>query len=446
MSNKLALHGGTPVVTSDVTDQWKRPIEEEKKVIGRLLEEGEISVSGRGLPKDFEDDFREYIGCTYVLATSHGHTALASAFFAAGIGAGDEFIHPTYGYIGSYAGALHMGATPMFCESDPKTLLADPDDIEKRITDKTKVINPIHRFGRVCDMDRLLPMCEERGIVLIEDAAHAHGSTWDGVKIGNLGHIACFSCQGVLPGGKPVAAGEGGIVATNDRELYERALIYCHLHREGALDELTNPLYQKLEPQLLGWKWRAHPLALAIAQIGLRNLDERIERFSANREKLYDLIRDVPGIEPVHTYEKSAGAELFGGLQFLVDTGRLGTDAGRIVEALKAEGLATATNEARHIEHLRAIYTQDMPGLWGKGHVGPADRPLPRYKKGDFPFTESLSDKVFLIKGWVEPAEGVIEQIAEAFDKVARSAGELGTEEAGGKGAPASGAAASGGA
>lgn len=110
--------------------------------------------------------------------------------------------------------ALHMGATPVFCGPDPETILADPADIEKRITDKTRVILPIHSSGRVCDMDALLAICKQHDVVLLEDAAQAHGSEWDGVKIGNLGHIACFSLQGVDPGGKPCTAGEGGILCT----------------------------------------------------------------------------------------------------------------------------------------------------------------------------------------------------------------------------------------
>ncbi len=415
----LALLGGPPLITVDVTDQWQRPTEEEKKAVCELIDEGNLSGSGKGVPKQFEDEFREFIGCKYVLSTSHGHTALASAFFAAGLGAGDEFIHPSNGYIGSYAGALHMGGIPIFCEPDPDTLLADPDDIEKRITPKTRVINPIHHNGRVCDMDRMLAIAEKHDLTVIEDAAHAHGSEWDGVKIGNLGHIACFSCQGIIPGGKPVAAGEGGIIATNDRELYERALIYCHLHRTGALEELTNPVYKQLEAQLLGWKWRAHPLALAIARISLSTLPYRMQSFIANRETFIEKIEGIPGIKFVGNYPKSRGAELYGAMRLHYDPDALGGLASsRFCEALRAEGVPHVSGRLGHIEHLRAIFTQDMPGLWGKGHAGPANIPLPRYKKGDYPLTESLSDRVLSIPGWVEAAEGAIDQLADAIRKV----------------------------
>lgn len=419
MSTKLALLGGSPAVTIDLGEQWRRPVEEEKAAVCALIEEGYLSGSGEGLPRRFEEDFKEFIGCSYVLATSHGHTAIASAFFAAGLGAGDEFIHPTLGYLGSYAGALHAGATPVFCESDPKTLLADPADIERRITPKTRVINPIHDCGRVCDMDALLDICARHGLVMVEDAAHAHGSEWGGVKIGNLGHIACFSMQGSSPGGKPVSAGEGGIVATNDRELYERALIYCHLHRRGALEELTNPVYKELDFQLLGWKWRAHPLAVAIAHVSLKTLSYRLSHYAATRDELAAAMADVPGLELAHNYPKAQGSELYGGLRFLYEPEALGgLSASDFCRAVQAEGVPMDSARTRLLEHQRSLYTKELPELWGAGHVGPANIPLPRYEPGDYPVTEKLVGRMVAMPGWIEAAPGAIEQVARAIGKV----------------------------
>ena len=420
MATELALLGGPKAVTADSGEQWQRPVEQEKAAVCALIDQGFLSGSGTGLPKQFEEEFREYVGCKYVLAVSHGHLALASAFFAAGLGAGDEFIHPTVGYLGSYAGALHMGAKPVFCEIDAKTLLTDPADVEKRITERTRVISPIHHCGRVCDMDALLALCEKHNIVLVEDAAHAHGSEWDGVRIGNLGHIACFSMQGTTPGGKPVAAGEGGIIATNDRELYERCLIYGHLHRPGAVDELTNPAYKQLSAQLLGWKWRAYPLAVAIARVSLKSLPDRLERFAANRDELAEGIRDVAGFELAHNYPKSKASELYGGLRFLYDPNAFGgVTASRFCEALRAEGVPLSEAGFRSPEHLRTLFTRDLPGLWGKGHPGPADNPLPRYQQGDFPVSEGLADRICSMTGWIQCTPGLLDQVAEAVHKVA---------------------------
>ena len=419
MTQQLAILGGPKSVSVSTSDQWKPPVEEEKKLVCELIDQNLLSGCNKGVPKEFEERFREFIGCKYVLTTSHGHTALASAFFAAGLGPGDEFIHPVLGYLGSYAGALHMGATPVFCEVDPKTLLLDPADAERRITSHTRCISPIHSRGHVCDMDAILALAENREIVVVEDAAHAHGSEWDGVKIGNLGHVACFSMQGMMPGGKPVSAGEGGIVATNDQELYERCLIYCHLHRPGALGELTNPVYQQLEAQLLGWKFRAHPLAMAIGLVSLDSLPYRLERVAASREELREKIKGVPGVELAHTYPKGKGSEVYGGLMFLYDPDALGgLPTSKFVEAVAAEGAPMRGPGVAHMEHTRALYTKDLPGLWGKGHAGPANVPLPRYKEGDFPVSESVRGKVLTSPSYIEPADGLIDQWASAIKKV----------------------------
>ena len=150
MSNgKLAILGGEPAVTIKNPEQWRREVEEEKKLVCDLIDKGAISGSGTGISKEFEDEFREFIGAKYCLTVSHGSTALASAFYAVGVGPGDEFITPAIGYIGSYEGALHLGARPVFCEIDPKTLLIDPRDAERKITPRTRAINIIHMNGRV---------------------------------------------------------------------------------------------------------------------------------------------------------------------------------------------------------------------------------------------------------------------------------------------------------
>ncbi len=216
-SETLAILGGKPAVTIQDPEQWRRPIEEEKKAVCELIDKGFLSGAGSGLPKEFEDEFREFVGAEYCLTVNHGSTALASAYYAVGVGPGDEVITPAAGYICSYEGAIHLGARPVFCDIDPKTLLIDPEDAERKITERTRAINPVHLNGRVCDMDAFMDIGRKYGLAIVEDAAHAHGSEWDGKKVGNIGDIACFSLQGTVPGGKPIAGGEGGIVTTNNR-------------------------------------------------------------------------------------------------------------------------------------------------------------------------------------------------------------------------------------
>jgi len=294
-------------VTIKDPEQWRRPIEEQMALIRKLVEGGFLSGSGSGFPKEFEEELRRYIGAEYCLTLDHGSTALASAFYAVGVGPGDEIILPTVAYLGSYAGALHLGARPVLCEIDPQTLLIDPQDAERRITERTRAIVPIHYRGNPCDMDALMDIGRRHGVAIVEDAAHAHGAEWSGKRIGNVGDIAGFSLQGADPYGKPVSGGEGGVATTNHRELYERQLIYCHLHRAGIREELTNPAYRMFESEVLGLKWRAHPLALAIAKVSLDTLDYRMDRSAQYREKVFSALRELPGLEPAHSIrEKQA--------------------------------------------------------------------------------------------------------------------------------------------
>ncbi|MFQ5808843.1 MAG: DegT/DnrJ/EryC1/StrS family aminotransferase [Armatimonadota bacterium] len=423
-TSQLAILGGSPAVTISSAEQWKRPVEREKELVCELIEQGAVSGAGAGLPLEFEEEFREFIGCKYCLSIDHGSTALHSALWAAGVGPGDEVIAPTAGYLGSYCGALHLGAIPVFCEIDPKTLLMDPADVEKRITERTRAIIPIHMCGRPCDMDALLGLAEKHNITVVEDAAHAHGSEWDGKKIGNVGHVACFSLQGNDPGGKPVSGGEGGIVCTNDRELYERQLVFCHLHRTGVVEELTLPEHSNLDSQVLGLKWRAHPLALALAKVSLSTLVYRNERRRQNRAMIFDGLREVPGIDPVQDYPKARPAGFYGGWRIIYNPDELdGLPVKRFVEAVQAEGAPVSGPGLGHMEHLRMIYTKGFD-IWGDNRH-PLNQNFKPHKLGDFPISEGLRERVLRLPAYIEPRDGFLEQYVEAFGKVAENYKEL---------------------
>mgnify|MGYP003681890735 CR=1 FL=1 len=404
-------------------EQWRRPIEEQMALIRKLVEGGFLSGSGSGFPKEFEEELRRYIGAEYCLTLDHGSTALASAFYAVGVGPGDEIILPTVAYLGSYAGALHLGARPVLCEIDPQTLLIDPQDAERRITERTRAIVPIHYRGNPCDMDALMDIGRRHGVAIVEDAAHAHGAEWSGKRIGNVGDIAGFSLQGADPYGKPVSGGEGGVATTNHRELYERQLIYCHLHRAGIREELTNPAYRMFESEVLGLKWRAHPLALAIAKVSLDTLDYRMDRSAQYREKVFSALRELPGLEPAHSYPQAKRIQLYGGLMIIYNPQELGgLPAQKFVEAVRAEGAPVRGPGFEHMQHLKPLYRRGFD-LWGhdRGPLGGEFMGLPPYKvykEGDFPVSEELNERVFNIPCYIEPKEGFLEQFIGAFEKV----------------------------
>jgi perosamine synthetase len=423
MSKQLALHGGQAAVTANTQDGWEPPTEEEKQAVCELIDQQFLSGAGKGIGKELEDEFKAYTGAAFCLTVDHGSNAIMSALYAAGVGPGDEVITPALSYIGTYTGVIHLGARPVFCDVDPTNGLIDPASAEKVITPRTRAILPIHFNGQVCDIDGLSYLRDKYGIPVIQDACHSHPARWDGVNLGNLLDITCYSMQGSDPFGKPVSAGEGGLMTTNNREFYERQLAYCHLHRAGIVEELTNPVYRMLGNQGLGLKWRAHPLALAIGRISLHNLDYRNERRLEHRKTLYDALEEVPGVQPPGSYPKAQPGGFYGGLALYYVPKELGDlPFAQYVAALRAEGVPVHARRDPP-EHLRALFQRGFD-LWGggRGPIGPGSYD---YKVGDFPVAEDLATRSIYVPAYIEPAEGLLDQIIAAFRKVADQAESL---------------------
>ena len=424
MASELAILGGKPAVTADTKEQWQPPIEEQKRAICDLIDRQYLSGAGEGVGKEFEDAFRAYTGAQFCLSTDHGSNAIMAGLYAVGVGPGDEVIVPDLGYIGSYTGVIHLGARPIFCDVDPATGLTDPADVEKRITSRTRAILPIHMNGYVCDMDGLLALRQKYGIAIVQDCAHAHPCKWDGVNLGSMPDVACYSMQGADPFGKPVPAGEGGINTTNNREFYERMLIFCHLHRSGMADELTNPNYRMLGSQGLGLKWRAHPFTMALGLISMQSVDYRNEKRLENRAKLYTGLEGVPGTRIPKSYAKASDGGFYGGLRMFYAPEQLGGLApDKYIEALRAEGVPVRRYRDQP-EHMRALIQRgfDVYGH-GRGPIGPGTY---SYKRGDFPVTEALlGGQATVLPAYVEPADGAIDQIIAGYKKVAAGYREL---------------------
>lgn len=409
---------------TDRAEQWRRPVERQKEAVCSLIEDGELTGAGEGtVSETFEERFAGTVDADYCLTTNHGSTALASAYYAVGVGPGDEVITPTVGYIGAYAGAMHLGARPVFCDVDGDTLLPDPADVADRITDRTAAINVVHLNGRVCDMDAFRAVSEEYDVPLVSDASHAHGTSWFDEPIGSVADVTCFSMQGVGPDGKPVTAGEGGIVTTDDRELYERQLSYCHLHRNGIESELTDPQYDRLDEEVLGRKWRAHPLALALADVSLDSLAERVRKRTEYRERLRDGLEPIPGVRVAATHDGSETGGLTYGIKVIYDPGALdGLAPSAFVDQLRNEGVLVERGFTQ-LEHLRGIFT-DGYDVWGDGRspIEGSFCGLPEfepYSRGDFPVAERLNDRVLTVPSFIEPRDGLLEEFVTGFEAVA---------------------------
>lgn len=348
MSEKLALWGGKQSITLDQEEAllWPRLTSEDEEAVLRLLRKGEISVSEE--PRLLEKELgSRYLGARFALATGNGTAALQAALFAAGLKPGNEVIVPSYTYWASVMPAAAMGAGVVFCEIDPATLTLDPADFRRKITPRTRVVIPVHLWGLPCAMDEILRAAREHGIIVIEDACHAHGAEYRGRKAGTIGDIGFFSFQA----SKNLPGGEGGMMVTGNEAYYNRAVALGHYRRTA---ELPEP-YCRYRHTSFGFKHRMSPLHAAIARTQLKSLDQNNARRNANIEKLRSALRTIPGFSipetPGHIrrvyYENNV----------IYRSGETGVPKERVVEALIAEG-ARVRGERYPLLHMQPYFVE----------------------------------------------------------------------------------------
>ena len=343
-----AVLGGTPVFEPSADapypklDEWKQVTEEEAQIVYEMTLRNELSGTSP-IVQEFERIWRERHQTRFALSLTNGTAALHSAMFGVGVGPSDEVICPTYTWMGSITPALALMATPVFCEVDPSTLLIDVADVRKRITSRTKAIVAVHLWGNVCDMDALMALSAETGIAVIEDCSHAHGASYKGIPCGSIGQAGAWSLQG----NKPVSGGEGGMLATNDVSVFERACLLGQVNRfPNAISDVKEEElhYAHLLPIGLGVKFRAHPLAIGIASVQLKKLDELNTNRRAYIQEISDRLREIPGVSAVETYEGTQPAGFFGFPIRYHEEEMCGLPAPVFAEALRKEGVLANNN------------------------------------------------------------------------------------------------------
>lgn len=253
---------------------------------------GDFLTTGPSV-SDFEKEVCEYTGAKYAVAIANGTAALHAACFAAGIGEGDEVITTPITFAASSNCVLYCGGTPVFADINPATYNIDPEDIRRKITDKTKAIIPVHFTGQPCDMDEIHAIAKEHGLIVIEDAAHALGADYKGNKIGSMSDMTIFSFHPV----KHITTGEGGMIMTNDEKLYERLVLF-RSHGITRNEELMTKneggwYYEQLE---LGFNYRITDIQCALGVSQLRKLDAFVARRRELVERYNEAFATVDGI------------------------------------------------------------------------------------------------------------------------------------------------------
>jgi len=275
---------------------------EEEAAVIEVLRQG-APTSGLACQK-FEEEFAAYCGTRYARVVSNGTAALFLSLVAAGITKGDRVLTSPMTWIATAAAAATLGADVDFVDIDPHTYNLDPQQLKGKITADTKAVLPVHLYGQCCDMDPILEMAEATGFAVIEDACHAVGGEYKGRKAGSMGSTGCFSFHEQ----KNIATlGEGGMVVTNDPDLYERfslyrshcARVYGNSTKYGRLDESKVPMGKRFWFQDfddVGYNFRMTDIQAAVGRIQLTRLDGFNQRRIDNAAYLTERLKEVPGL------------------------------------------------------------------------------------------------------------------------------------------------------
>lgn len=300
----------------------------ELKYVTDAVSTGWISSSGKYVT-EFENQFAAYSDCKYGIAVCNGTIALHLALLGLGIGKGDEVILPTFTMIASAFAVCYTGATPVFVDADKDSWNIDVSKIEEKITPRTKAIMPVHIFGKMCDMDSIKFLAEKYNLYIIEDAAEAHGATYRGKKAGSFSDMAAFS----FFANKNLTTGEGGMVVTNNKAIYDRARYF-----KNVCFPLDGP--RNYQHDDIGYNYRMSNLVAAIGLAQVEKADEYREMRIRNHKLYKKHLNDVPGI--IFQSEPSEGCiDVCWMNTVVIDSEKYGHTKDELIAYLKENGIDT---------------------------------------------------------------------------------------------------------
>ncbi|WP_280317609.1 DegT/DnrJ/EryC1/StrS family aminotransferase [Nocardia wallacei] len=394
MTSPLALLGGSPLITEPAPHfSWPPLTTDTTEAVLTQLHTS-ISVYDRsGIIERLEEALQDYFGVRHAVLTSSGTAALYSMYAACGIGPGDEVIVPVYTFFATATPLLHLGATPVLADCDTTGNL-DPLDLPRRITKRTKAIVVTHMWGTPANIDQLNKVAELHGLQLLEDGSHAHGASIASRKIGSFGQAAAFSMNGP----KPLSAGEGGFILTDDQEIYHRVLLHGQYNKRCRSEIPDDSPLSRYAVTGMGLKHRVHPLAAAIALQQLSQLDNYLE----GRQRVADHIAEqLDGLHGLATawHEPYVQPSWYGLILFYDGDAFAGVPIERFHAALQAEG---------GIEFDRPGSTCPLnllPLFQEPGPLFPMFSGKLAYAPGDYPRAEAFHHRIIKLPVWHRDAD-----------------------------------------
>lgn len=388
---RLAIFGGKPI-RSCFLSYGKQSI--NSKDIDAVVEvlKGDYLTTGPYV-KAFEERIANYVGAKYAVAVANGTAALHMACFAAGITEGDEVILSPITFAASANAILYCGGTPVFADIDKKTYNIDINEIEKKITSKTKAIMAVDFSGQSVDMDNLRKLADRHNLLVIEDAAHALGSEYKDKKVGSDADMVEFSFHPV----KPITTAEGGVVTTNNESLYKKMMMF-RTHGITRDTDLLEACHGKwyYEQQLLGYNYRLSDIQCALGSSQIDRLDEFIDRRREIAKIYNEAFQDVDGIiTPFEATFSNSGWHIY---VIQIDPDKLNGNRKQIFDALIAENIGVNV-------HYLPVYLHPYYKALG-------------FKKGLCPKAEYLYEHMMTIPLFPAMSNEDINDVIQAVKKV----------------------------
>ncbi|MFO7956227.1 MAG: DegT/DnrJ/EryC1/StrS family aminotransferase [Candidatus Brocadiia bacterium] len=405
LSTQLALTGGSPVSETPLKPEEWPPVDEQ--TAGKLKELYRSRQWSFHSPaeREFASAFANYHDAEHGIFMANGTVSLQCALAALGAGKGDEVIVPALTWMATAMAARYVRATPVFVDVEPSTLCLDPDKLEEAITPRTRAAIPVHLYGSMADMERILAICKRNDVHVVEDCAHVQGGGWNGRGVGSWGKVGSFSLQQ----SKTLSCGEGGICITNDEDLADRIYRLKHI---GYAPESEQGRPSGTPPaDLVCHNFRATAFQALIAREQLRSLPDRIEKYEANAGRITERLASVAGVR-VQSRGRLAGPQGYYAIVFIFDEepcARLSRDT--IVEALRAEGLNAGGSYGPVYSH----------ALWNV----PEDRYRVQGGRCEVAEYAATDRAVLLSHRWLGTDQQTVDTVAEIVAKVAAGAEEL---------------------
>jgi dTDP-4-amino-4,6-dideoxygalactose transaminase len=366
-----------PIPLTDLKKQFENIQQEINAAIGKVLQETKFILGPQ--VKLLEEEIAQYCGTKFAVGAASGTDALVLSLLTSGITDGDEVITTPFTFIATTEAICRAGAKPVFCDIDYETYNIDADQIEAKITKRTKAILPVHLYGLSCEMDKILSLAKKHDLKIIEDCAQAFGSEYRGKKVGSQGDAACLS---FFPGKNLGCYGDGGMVITNDEKIAKTVKTLCN---HGSAVKYHYPMH--------GFNSRLDTIQAAILRVKLKHIDKWIDARIDNAVYYNRMLGDNSDIivPEVPDYAKHS---------FNYYTIRLKKNRNLVQEHLKKNGIASAIYYPLCL-HLQEIY-RDM------GH-----------HPGDFPVAEKAQDEVLSLPMYPELTGEQIRDITKVIKQQA---------------------------